>query len=53
MLLTTEAIWNQGERIKEHLRLDVRKAASSEEAGQHRGWLCQACGTHSLRAEKD
>lgn len=42
------------ERIKEHLRLDLRKAASaSEEAGQHRGRISQAHGTHSLIAEED
>lgn len=37
------------ERIKEHLKLDVRKAAAaSEEAGQHRGRVCQAHGTHRV-----
>ena len=42
------------ERIKEHLRLALGKAAStSEEAGQHRGRLCKVPQTHSLTAEDD
>lgn len=37
------------ERIKEHLKLDVRKAAAaSEEADQHRGRVCQAHRTHRV-----
>lgn len=42
------------ERIKEHLRLALGKAAStSEDTGQHRGRTRKVPGTHSLTAEGD
>lgn len=42
------------ERITEHLRLALGKAASpSEEAGQHGGRIRKVPETHSLTAEED